>query len=148
MSHPGGQCRWRENHYSMKLMEKGGLLCLCDASSHKEIVVWILEDYERKVWIKGHVIIEPSKMFGVVKGVGESDATVKAVQIYKDEILLSVSCRDLFLYNMHLGTFIRVGKKPRSWNLDMGVSPICHTNTLASLSTDSLIYLFREKEEM
>ncbi|PIA48487.1 hypothetical protein AQUCO_01400818v1 [Aquilegia coerulea] len=124
MSHPGGQCRCRGNHYSMKLMEKEGLLWLCDASSHEEIVVWVLEDYEKKNWVKRHVIIEPSKMFGVEKGSWESDAQVKAVQMYKDDILLSVSCRKLFLYNFQLGTFRRVVKKWRDWNMDMLVSPV------------------------
>ncbi|PIA48486.1 hypothetical protein AQUCO_01400817v1 [Aquilegia coerulea] len=102
--HPGGQCCLRGDHFPITLMENEGLLCLCDATSHEELVVWILEDYKNKVWVK----------------------------------------RDLFLFNMTHGTFRRVGKKCRDRYL--GVSPVCHVNTLATLGTDKVVKLFVEEE--
>ncbi|KAF9600814.1 hypothetical protein IFM89_012553 [Coptis chinensis] len=59
MSHPGGRCgSGQGGHYrTTHLMEMGGDLCCYQASSLEELVIWIIKDYERKVWVKMNVFV-------------------------------------------------------------------------------------------
>ncbi|KAL5719704.1 hypothetical protein ACHQM5_012449 [Ranunculus cassubicifolius] len=136
MSHPGSECLGKNclegNHSAMKLIEMEGFLGLCDQSSHKEIVIWILEDAEENGWVKRFVLIEPIKLFYDMYTV----MPVQVMHIFKDEVLLLLYYRELFMYNMRRRTLKRVNNFS-----DTLVYAVCHVNTFAAIHVDNIVYV-------
>ncbi|KAK4715709.1 hypothetical protein R3W88_014047 [Solanum pinnatisectum] len=53
MPHPGGSCSSWKIHYSMSLLVKDDCLSLCQLFIYKNrLDIWILEDYEARLWTK------------------------------------------------------------------------------------------------
>ncbi|KAF9615933.1 hypothetical protein IFM89_027179 [Coptis chinensis] len=132
--HPGDQCGLRKKHNQMELMEMEGRLCFCDASLNRNIVIWILEDYEHRIWVKRHVImVDPLiKFCGIHHSYG-SHVNIGGFYIFNNELLLRVSKSyesHVILYNLQLNTSRRVGQE--RWN----VVAVPHTNSLVYLDAD------------
>ncbi|KAF9611075.1 hypothetical protein IFM89_026959 [Coptis chinensis] len=116
MPHPGRQCASKRRHYCMGLLEMEGHLCFPDNSSSEVLLdIWILEDSINQVWAKRH-IVHTAPIKSLCKVVGGwtrftlwKEAEVEAIQEYGDNLLLRVYYKNLFLYNLRLGTFVRVG---------------------------------------
>ncbi|KAF9617092.1 hypothetical protein IFM89_033258 [Coptis chinensis] len=137
MSHPGDPCPLTGQHYLKGLVEMEEHLCYYDNSSHDELVIWMLDDYEKQGWVKKHVIIiAEMRKSCMVLGVSirsYREARVQVIHMYGDNLLLRVYYRNLFLYNLTLGTFRRVGKM--SADSDSRVRAVGHINSLVSLSS-------------
>ncbi|KAL5700610.1 hypothetical protein ACHQM5_026035 [Ranunculus cassubicifolius] len=129
ISHPGKQCGPRREHHKMKLMEMEGHLCLCNATSNQNLTIWMLEDYQNKVWGKRYVIAtDPLIRFCSIE-----HGSLRNFQVFNKELLLTVSGTNILLYHLDLGIIRRVGKplnknKEKDWH----VIPVVHTNTLLS----------------
>ncbi|PIA56772.1 hypothetical protein AQUCO_00700845v1 [Aquilegia coerulea] len=135
ISHPGYQCDPSANHSYIQIIDMEGKLCYCDFDLYQctEISLWILEDYEKQVWVKRHVVnTDPMMNSSILERFGWRKLTVgnvEVVHMYGDELLINLFRRNLFLYNLQLGTFRRVGKKSKS----SLVRPVAHINSLVSL---------------
>ncbi|KAF9610985.1 hypothetical protein IFM89_026265 [Coptis chinensis] len=146
MPHPGSQCGSSERrHYCMGLLEIKGCLCFSDNSSSDLLLdIWILEDSIKQVWTKRHVVhIAPIKFScKVVYGRQHrwwNEAEVEAIQVYGDKLLLRVYHRNLFLYDLRLGTFVRVGRPCLTSGTRVGA--LAQINSLASLNIDGAMTL-------
>ncbi|KAL5702975.1 hypothetical protein ACHQM5_028126 [Ranunculus cassubicifolius] len=135
MPHPGGQCDVGTHHDNMELMEMEGQLCLCDSSSVKNLVIWMLDDYANRIWVRKHdILINPLLKFCGLKYGSGFQVDVGGFYMCNKELLLRVSCSDLILYNLELNTPRRagefVGKDKRK---NMSVVAVPHVNTVKKL---------------
>ncbi|KAF9610029.1 hypothetical protein IFM89_019669 [Coptis chinensis] len=141
MPHPGRQCGLETRHYCMGLLEMEGHLCFADNSSSEVLDIWILEDSIKQVWAKRHVVrIAPIKSFcKVVREISAArgkEPEVEAIQAYGDNLLLRLYYKILLLYNLRLGTFVRV--RPQSGTRGQ-LGAVAHINSLVSLNIDGSI---------
>ncbi|PIA64586.1 hypothetical protein AQUCO_00100217v1 [Aquilegia coerulea] len=157
MRHPGPPCGARKEHNMMKLMEKDGQLLFFDDSLCGRIVVWTLIDYEKEVWVKKHVItLKPLNLFCRARRCNCNHMIVEVWYIFGEELLLRVGCKDLLLYDPELCTMRRVGEKSKKTDLEsvlfslknihLPVTAVLHVNSLVSLHTDKIVYLFKDDE--
>ncbi|KAF9610655.1 hypothetical protein IFM89_023911 [Coptis chinensis] len=145
MPHPGSQCASERRHYCMGLLEMEGHLCFSDNSSSEVLLdIWILEDSIKQVWAKRHVVhIAPIKsLYKVISGTRLTttiwkEAEVEAIHAYGDNLLLRVYYKNLFLYNLRLGTFVKVGRQSVRSRTRLGA--VAHINSLVSLNIDGSI---------
>ncbi|KAF9621273.1 hypothetical protein IFM89_018490 [Coptis chinensis] len=132
MSHPGLPCLQRLHRAELKEME--GKLCWFRISfAAMTIVIWMLEDYERQVWVERHVV----RLAPVVRALYFKQT--KVIHIYGDELLIACSFRKLVFYNLKLRTFRRVAKNRLSGGHELHVVP--HVSSLVSLNVDGVLTL-------
>ncbi|KAF5185286.1 F-box domain [Thalictrum thalictroides] len=142
ISHPGNQCAPSADylHINMQIIDMEGKLCYCDCNpsyySCTEIRLWILEDYEKQVWVKRHVVNTDSIMNSIGEKYRASERPmfknyIELVHMYGDELLINLFSKFLFLCNLQSGTFRRAGEK--RIGVSTRIRPVAHINTLVSL---------------
>ncbi|KAF9606739.1 hypothetical protein IFM89_028115 [Coptis chinensis] len=142
MPHPEGKgsCS-KERHKKMQLLEMEGQLCLCETSlSTWEVYLWVLDDYTNQVWIKRYTISIESLNENYYYHDSHCFPFVQVLQIRNDELLLKSDSRVLHYYHLKLNIFRKVGVVEGFEDFWL-TSVVAHTNTLASLQTDSVISL-------
>ncbi|XP_060185790.1 F-box protein At3g07870-like isoform X1 [Lycium barbarum] len=118
MPHPGSTvCNSKQAHRTMTLFLKDDCLSFCNLLFPEYAVdIWILEDYETRVWIKRYKVnlsdrrIFPfsSRFMEIPSLVDNKSGRIKLLNIQEGELLFLVRNEGLFLYNLDHRTMKRI----------------------------------------